>query len=305
MYDVVKKAEGDAAAPRSDAAVTVGGTGSGAVDVALSDVAATRARCKAHHAKFAELYVLYRNKARAYRESVAGMKGGATEMSIYTAASQVSNRPEVRAYIRALETASAQRVVIDTAAILAHDMAVIEGYREIQDLVRYEHQACRHCYGRNHRYQWIDEDEFEEAYAKALDDAAILQKAPKELSDEGGYGYTPNLPPVPSCRKCHGHGEQRTVFADTRTLEGPAAAAYKGMKETKFGVEVLTHDIDKAKERLLRAAGAFGDDAASVARGAAAGAAAGSMAAAHALRERLGTMSGEEIRKRWIQEIGG
>lgn len=273
--------------------------GLGTVDVVTGSqdrLAALRARCSEKQAMFAELYVQLRSKVLAYRQAYG------TNDNDYTLASQASSSKAVQDYLRELNSQAAQTARIDVAAILAHDEAIVRGAKELQDLTRYEHRNCRFCNGRNHKQQWIDEDEYADACAAEYDRAAEgrtpAAQVPRIPSDEGGYGYNAHASPVPTCPKCDGHGVQRAVFCDTRTLTGDAALAFKGIKETKNGIEVMTHDVDKAKDRLLKAAGVYGDDAASVARGAAAGAAAGAGAAA-ALRERLKTMSGDEIRKSW------
>lgn len=261
----------------------------------LDKLATLRAACNARQANFAERYVALRSKVLAYREAYG------TCVNDYSVASQIASHPNVSAYLRELNRQAAQGAVIDVAAILAHDEAIVRGARELQDLTRYEHRNCRYCNGIGHKRQWIDEDEYADACAEVLDHNATCAKESLQRpmpDDSGGYGFNAHGSPVPHCPKCDGFGIQKAVFCDTRTLTGDAALAFKGVKETKNGIEVLTHDVDKAKERLLRAAGAFGDDAASVARGAAAGAAAGA-GAATALRERLKAMSGDEIRKAW------
>jgi phage terminase small subunit len=268
---------------------------------APSRLQVARDACNARQALFAELYVRYRNKIRAYRESYRVEKSRSS--AEYVTASTVSNIPAVRAYIRELESEAAAACVIDVQLILAHDLAIVRGAREIQDMQRREWRNCRHCHGVGHKWQWVDDDEYCNALSQAMDDNAI--RAARKLdelklpSDEGGYGFDTHAEPVATCTKCYGDGVQVSVFSDTTKLEGDAAIAFKGIKETKNGLEIVTHDIDKAKERLLRAAGVFGDDAASVAKGAAAGAAVGAAAAA-ALASRVSTMTPEEKRKAYL-----
>jgi len=89
-------------------------------------------------------------------------------------------------------------------------------------------------------------------------------------------------------------------FADTTKLTGGARRLVKGVKQGANGqLEILMHDVDKAAERLYKAAGAFGDDAASVARGAAQGAAIGA-ATAQAIAAKVDNMSVEDARKAYL-----
>lgn len=291
----------DVAPVKSASSANVGELVTASTDDRARKLQLARDACNGKQARYAELYVVYNNKCRAYREVYGD--GRADAPHDYSAATYIHNTPSVRAYVRELERAAAQAVDIDVQGILAHDMAVIEGHKLIQDMQRRVWRCCRHCYGVNHKYQWIDEDEYCNALASAMDAAALRKdESPTLPTDVGGFGYDSHLSPITSCKACSGDGVQVTIFVDTRLLEGPAAAAFKGVKETKNGIEILTHDIDKAKERLLRAAGVFGDDAASVAKGAAAGAAVGA-AAAQALAQRTASMTPEEKRKAYLSLV--
>jgi phage terminase small subunit len=229
---------------------------------------------------FARLYVLYNNATRAYIEA-ANYTGKRVTARAY--AWELSNRPHVLQRVRAFESAAAAAVVIDYAAILDHDRQIVEGYKHADKITQHIWQCCRYCYGTEHKYQWIDFEEYLEALSKAEAEnetrrARKLDEKPLP-SDAGGYGFEVSADPNITCPHCEGRGNGVTVIADTTKLEGPARAIVKGVKVTANGIEVLLHDVDKAKERLLRAGGYLKDDAASVARGAAAGAAAGATAA--------------------------
>jgi len=155
----------------------------------------------------------------------------------------------------------------------------VQGWRQVTDLVQHVRECCRYCHGLEHRKQWRSEAEYAQALAATWEaNVQRVEQGKKPLqepTDDGGYGFDPSQPPHAECPECSGYGTERVVMADTTRLEGPAAAIYAGMKETASGKEMLLHSRDKAVDRLLKCAGAFGDDAASVARGAAVGAAAG------------------------------
>lgn len=253
--------------------------------------------------KCAELFVLYRNKVKAYREAYeVSTIGRSTD---YNNACNVIDRPHVLAYIDVLLSANAQAVNIDVSALLAADLAIVEAARHAGNITSHVWHCCRWCYGIDHKYQWRDENEYATALASWMDASALnaareIKQTP-EPTDDGGYGFVPQQEPAITCPHCEGMGEQKTIIHDTSKL-GPAAPLYKGMKVTKNGIEVMLHDVDKAKERLYRATGSFGDDAASVARGAAAGAAVGAAAAA-ALAGKVEHMSADDARKAYLTLI--
>lgn len=231
---------------------------------------------------FARHYVLCNNATKAYLLA-RGDGYNASRGAARVAAWEIANRPHVLRRVREFESTAAAACVIDVAAILDHDRQIIEGFKHADEITQHIWQCCRYCHGVGFKFQWIDYPE----YLHALSDAEAKneERAARKLgsvelpTDDGGYGFLPGNEPNMFCPKCEGRGNAITVIADTTKLEGAARAVVKGVKVTASGIEVVWHDVDKAKERILRAAGVFSDDAASVARGAAAGAAAGATAA--------------------------
>ena len=251
--------------------------------------------------RFAQLFISYNNATRAYVE--AAQFTGPRHIA-RTHAWEMSNKPHVRARVREYESAAAAATVIDYAAILEHDRAIVEGYRYADQITQHIHQCCRYCHGVDHKYQWIDFEEYLDALARVDDEnvkrSEFNQKTLPLPSEVGGYGYSPSVEPNLFCPRCEGRGNAVTVIADTTRLEGPARAIVKGMKVTNSGIEVLLHDVDKAKERLLRAGGILKDDTASAAaKGAAFGAVAASAAIAAA--ERAKEMTLEEAQRAYLE----
>lgn len=250
---------------------------------------------------FARLFVSYNNATRAYVEAAAFQ--GPRHIA-RTHAWEMSNKPHVRRRVREYESAAAAATVIDYAAILDHDRAVVEGYKYADQVTQYLHQCCRYCHGVGHKYQWADFEEYLDALRR-VDEANAQRREFKQRelpmpSDEGQYGFMPTTEPNLFCPRCEGRGTSVAVIADTTALEGPARVIVKGIKMTATGTEVLLHDVDKAKERLLRAGGYLKDDTAgSAARGAAMGAIAG--AAAVAAAGRAGTMTLEEAQRLYLE----
>jgi phage terminase small subunit len=252
---------------------------------------------------FAEHFAQHNNATEAFRH--AYKCDGWKRASITQEGWRVSNRPHVVRYVRELMSAAAALAVVDVAALLARDRAIVEAYDlHADEVTQHILECCRHCHGEGHEYQWVDDMEFYAALEAAdlvNEERIASKKRPLPLpSDVGGYGFSPSNEPNHKCPKCEGRGVPRVFFADTTKLTGGARRLVKGVKQGANGqLEILMHDVDKAAERLYKAAGAFGDDAASVARGAAQGAAIGA-ATAQAIAAKVDNMSVEDARKAYL-----
>lgn len=250
-------------------------------------------------ARYCELYVLYQNRSRAYREAFNLPEEA--QQSAFSQGTRLGQKPAVQAYVRILQKARARSVEIDSHALVQHDLAIVEAAaHHANELTRYVWRACRYCHGVNHKYQWRDETEYSLAIASAFDAAAATGTEPALPDGEGGFGFTLLLDPIRECPQCGGMGDQLAIINDTTKLEGPAAALYRGVKQGPKGAELLMHDVDKAKERLLRVAGLIEDDMIGVAKSAAAGAAAGAAIAA-AAAERAAALTSEQAARVYLE----
>lgn len=259
----------------------------------------------------AEHFVLHGVQAEAWRVATGNTHERACQRH-WSKSCEMFAQPWVREYVAQLRADRMAQHVIDAEAIIASDLAIIAAAEHAPLLSRVVYHNCRYCFGIGHAYQWADELEFCNALVAAEDvneeRRERKQRALALPSDAGGYGFDPALDPNVLCPRCEGQGVRSTIIGDTRNL-GPAAALFAGIKETRNGIEVQTHDVGKAKERVLRFCGALGDDAASVARGAAAGAAAGAsagvvaqaLAAARAARE----MTGDQVTQLYLRVMSG
>lgn len=117
---------------------------------------------------------------------------------------------------------------------------------DVNELTEYRRLCCRHCWGFGFNYQWRDAIEFEDAVTEAR---AKKKKIP---NDNGGYGYDNSLDPNPDCPRCNGFGIGRVHFHDTRDLTGSARRLFAGVKEGKFGVEVITRNQDDALKMVAQ-----------------------------------------------------
>lgn len=159
------------------------------------------------------------------------------------------------------------------AAVAATTCSVrelLQTYYEIatadpNEIISYVIDCCRHCYGLDHAYQWVDEAEYARKVQETMDwNAQLPANAPAALRRTmpemaGGFGFWPTHDPNPACPFCFGRGDGRALVHDTTKLSPAARKLYKGVKETKNGIEVLMHDQSEAAQALLRVAGAFKD----------------------------------------------
>lgn len=274
-------------------------------------VEAARAKCNAAEATFTEHWARSGNKAKAYRLAM-NSPSTARMPHAYNRGVEYSQRPHVIEYFDALKALAAEHAVLDVQRLIERDMRVVaaDDANAHAELVRYVWLNCRHCWGIGGAYQWIDEREFQMAMAAWFDACGQLapgQAAPPQPDGTGGYGFNAWNEPHEDCRQCKGLGQQQTIVADTTTLSDAAAALYRGVKQTQHGIEVLTHDTEKARDRLYKAAGVFRDDAASIARGAAAGAAMGAAAGTQAANRKAvvaESMTDEQAARMYLELAG-
>lgn len=125
------------------------------------------------------------------------------------------------------------------------------------DLIAHRLDACRYCHGERHQFQWVNEGEYGEAVARAIEAAG--DQPPTLPTNEGGFGFDPEKGPHQDCPRCFGSGVSRIEVADTKNLKGKAALLYAGVKATKYGVELMMHDQMKALEMVGRHLGMFSD----------------------------------------------
>jgi len=132
------------------------------------------------------------------------------------------------------------------------------------ELIEVRRVCCRHCYGRDHRYQ-MTPSEWEEvvkAFQQAVDkwEREGCKTDPPVLDDQGGIDFNRTLPPVADCPECHGEGWPDILVKDTRYLSPAAKRLYAGAKRTRGGgLEILTHSRDKNLELLGKYLGLFKD----------------------------------------------
>lgn len=191
-------------------------------------------------ARFVIEYLIDMDKTAAYQR--AGYKSqGETGAA---AARRLYRNVSVNRAIRDVLTARERRTQITQDAVLKMwwDIATAD----VNELTEYRRLCCRHCWGFGFNYQWRDAVEYDDAAKKAM----AASKPPPQ--DVGGYGYDDTLDPNPDCPRCNGVGIGRAHFHDTRDLTSSVRRLFAGVKEGKFGVEVITRNQDDALKMVAQ-----------------------------------------------------
>jgi len=71
---------------------------------------------------------------------------------------------------------------------------------------------------------------------------------------------SPKNTPRSDCASCRGEGVEQVYVADTRQLNESAKLLYNGIRQTKYGVEVILRDRDIALTNLAKFLGMFKDN---------------------------------------------
>lgn len=189
---------------------------------------------------FVEEYLVDLNRTAAYKR--AGYKGEGN--TAYVNASRMLRNAKVSRAVQDAMDARAKRIRISQDSVLQWwwDIATADA-TQLTELHRY---CCRYCWGFGHNYQWRDMVEFEE---KRLEAAERKQREP---NDTGGYGYDAQVDPNPECPRCNGLGLSRPVFHDTRDATGAARRLFAGIKEGKFGMEIIMRNQDDALKMVAQ-----------------------------------------------------
>lgn len=197
--------------------------------------------------RFVEEYLVDMNATQA------AIRAGYSEKTAYSIAHENLRKPEIVAAIAEAREKQQQRTEITADRVLREAWnQVTADARELTELVVV---CCRHCYGEGHLRQRTQiERDF------AFDQWVVGGDDPEDFPEDGGVGFDPNREPFPGCPECGGHGYPRVVLKDTRKLSPGAASLYAGVKQTKFGIEIMTHSKDAAMEKLFKHLGLYEKD---------------------------------------------
>lgn len=190
----------------------------------------------------------------------AAIAVGYSRASARIKASELLSLPEVHTAVEVRMRARAERISIDTDAIVARMCAI--AFADPRELIEIHRYCCRFCYGKNHRYQWTPNElrKAKEKCAKSEDirgiDAVERRKC-HYMDWEGGLGFNGCADPNPACPECFGAGVAHVVAKDTRDLSPNARALFAGAKRTKWGVDFKMNDQSGMLINLARHLGMF------------------------------------------------
>lgn len=168
-------------------------------------------------------------------------------------ASRLASNPKIALRIAELRNAVAEPAMIEARDVLREWLTIATA--DPSELTRVRRWCCRHCYGIEHRYQWVNDDEFAAAVCRVIDYNATksARAHSKSLPDyEGGTGYDRNRAPLASCPMCSGDGEYDVFVADTRSMSAAARKLFAGVKTTRDGIEVKMRDQDGALQNIAK-----------------------------------------------------
>lgn len=192
----------------------------------------------------------------------AAIRAGYSVDSAERRGSEVMADPEVRAAIDEALRERTQAVKIEAEDVLRRLLQIADA--DPNDLVQYRRTCCRHCWGQGFGYQRTQR-EMDRDRAQHLADEEKRQREdgeaykPRPFSEAGGVGYRANREPNAECPECFGEGIGEVFVKDTRLLAAEPRALYAGVKRTKDGIEIKTHDKRAVLELIGRHLGMFKD----------------------------------------------
>lgn len=133
---------------------------------------------------------------------------------------------------------------------------VLQAWQDIatadpNEICEFRRVCCRHCYGREFRYQFTD-GEFRAAKERKKAAKTNGGTVVEDTAFMGGAGFDGSRKPNPKCPECFGEGVGQAFFKDTRKLSRGARALYAGVKITKESVEIKLHSQEKALEMIAK-----------------------------------------------------
>lgn len=211
------------------------------------------------HERFCQEYVIDFNGTQA------AIRAGYSRKTAGSQAFDLLKKPEIQARLTEIKADIAERLEIEQDKVFRRWWDTANA--DPSELTQHRIGPCRYCWGHDHQFQWKTVREFDEAHAlwqaKAPGEGASLVAqsvhAAEEPSDAGGYGYRLTREVNPDCPECAGLGIPYTWMADTRVISPQARLLFRGVKETKNGIEILMSDQDRNLEMVAKRLGMLKD----------------------------------------------
>lgn len=193
-----------------------------------------------------------REYVKDWNATQAAIRAGYSERTADEQGCKLLTNTRVRAAIERRREQIVALAEVDAAMVVRELLDVATA--DPRELVSVHRDACRYCYGIDHRRQWTSA-EYETAIREAIRDG----KSPPGF--EGGTGYVATREPNPECPECFGRGVETVIVKDTRTLSPQASKLYAGAQQTKDGIKALARNQHDALLALGRYLGLFKDRA--------------------------------------------
>jgi phage terminase small subunit len=179
------------------------------------------------------------------------VRAGYSERSAHERASALLADPEITKAI-----ADRKRLLAESAAPDVDAIRVLREWAEIAtadptDVVTVRRLCCRYCWGFQFKYQRTDA-EYAKEVAEEMQMASAMGRDSELDQFGGGNGYRHTNLPNPDCPECCGEGVEDVFIRDLRKLSGPARKLIAGVKNGKFGIEVMFRDQDAALKNLAQ-----------------------------------------------------
>lgn len=189
-----------------------------------------------------------REYVKDWNATQAAIRAGYSEATAKEIGYENLTKPHIKAAIEVRLTQIAAVAEVDAAMVVRELLDVATA--DMRELVSVHRDACRYCYGIEHKRQWTRGE-----YASALEDALKAEKPAPNL--EGGIGYLATREPHADCPECFGRGVESVIVTDTRKLTGKAAKLYAGAQQSKDGIKALGKNQLAALQDLGRYVGIF------------------------------------------------
>lgn len=195
-------------------------------------------------ARFVEEYLVDLNATQS------AIRAGYSAKTAGQAGERLLRNVEIAAALQEAQAKRSERTEITQDMVLQRwwQLANVD----MNDLVEYRRECCRHCWGKDFKYQWTEQE-----YTRESKQAKNSKKPAPDCS--GGFGFLSNRAPNAACPECAGEGKGKIHVKDSRKLSGPARMAFAGVKTGKDGLQVLAADREKALENVARHLGMFND----------------------------------------------
>lgn len=205
--------------------------------------------------RFAQGLFAGKSQREAYRQAFNTKK--MSDNAVDVEASNLANSPKITLRLDELTNELKERNMITVEKVLNRwwDIATADP----NEIIHIRRVCCRHCYGQDHKYQWRDQEEYQETVQSIIKYAQEQEKQPIIPGNDGGYGYNRLFSPHAECPYCSGEGTSEVHIEDTRKLSPKAKVLIAGVKQTNNGIEIKMQDQGKALENVARHLGMFID----------------------------------------------